>query len=85
MIVVQLVESMLYDGTNGAEIIAWVGNAELVEVGDDGALTMSVTAYGLTYDIRTEVGWYVLRNNSMHYGSLSAEAYKRQYHELPGT
>ncbi|MEU1219234.1 hypothetical protein [Streptomyces microflavus] len=84
-IVVQRVESKVYDGTNGQEVADWVGNAELVGVDSNGTLTMSVTLWGLTYDIVTESGWYVLRVAGRHEGSLSPEAYALQYHELPAT
>ncbi|WP_099129496.1 hypothetical protein [Streptomyces sp. ScaeMP-e48] len=74
---------MPYDGTNGEAVADWVGNATLVEVAGDGTLVLSVTAYGLTYDVATRPGWQVLRFNGMHYGSLSPEDYAQQYCELP--
>ncbi|MFD9757949.1 hypothetical protein [[Kitasatospora] papulosa] len=81
--VVQLIESMRYDGTNSQEMAAWVGDAKVVQVDEDGTCIMSVTVYGLTYDVLVRPGWHTLRSNGIHYGSLSPETYAQQYRELP--
>lgn len=84
-VVVQLVESTIYDGTNAQEVAEWAGGTEVANVAEDGTLTLTVTAWGLTYDIVTGVGWYVLRATGVHHSSLSPEVYAAQFHELPGT
>lgn len=82
--VVPKAESRQYDGTNGPELAEWVGAAEVVSL-VEGALTLSVTAATLTYDVVMHPGWWIIRQNGQHGGTHSPEDYERIWHELPTT
>lgn len=85
MIVVQRVESLQYDGTNGVALAAWIGPAEVVSIDDENVLTLSITAYGLSHEAHLSPGWWALRLGNIPQGTMSDEAYQRMYYELPGT
>lgn len=85
MIVIPRLESLQYDGTNAEELASWVDGGEVLRIAEDGELTLSVTSWGLTYEVQVPISWWSLRSNGMHQGSMSPEQYERIYYELPGT
>lgn len=74
-------ESQQYDGTNGPALAAWVGADAHAQNGDQ--LILTVTVYGLTYDVSLLPGWWLIRSAGDCGGTHSPEDYARIWHELP--
>ncbi|MFD3657040.1 hypothetical protein [Streptomyces sp. NPDC058620] len=84
-VIVQRYESMQYTGTNGPEVGDWLGNAEFAGVTEDGSLQLTVNSDGTIFTTRIPQGWWVLRYDGRHEGTVSPEDYPRRYYEIPGT
>lgn len=79
--VAPLHESQQYDGTNGAALAQWIGADGFTEA--NSRLVLTVTVYGLTYDVGLDVGWWLIRSSGVCGGAHSPEDYPRYWHELP--
>lgn len=81
--VVHRVDATVYDGTNGAEIVAWLADAELVS--DDGTeLVIRTSGWPEPVERRISAGWHVLRHwDGIFKEAIEPSAYTGIWREAP--